>query len=157
MDQNARNARMDVPKTGVLVFRKNGLAFEGGATFYKHFVGCPKNGETCFPGKSFCRFEGVQHFTNVLSEVPFWTILILKKHGWRFGSVFAMHGFLSCRRRRRQNHFPHHLNRIRPMIRDMFHRTVSANGQCCAPWQMQPLCKERISLTLVHSFLLKMN
>ena len=79
MDQNARNAHADVPKTGVLVFGKNGLAFEGGATFCKRFVGCPKNRETCFLGKSFCRFKGVPHFTNVLSDVPFLTILILKK------------------------------------------------------------------------------
>jgi hypothetical protein len=81
---------MDVPKTGVLVFGKNVLPFLGGATFYKRFVGCPKNGETCFPGKSFCRFEGVQHFANVLSDVPFWTILILKKHSSGFGSVFSV-------------------------------------------------------------------
>lgn len=40
---------------------------------------------------------------------------------------------------------------------DTFCPTISATGQCRGPWQMPLLCKERISLPLVHSFLLKMN
>ena len=78
------------PKNGVSCFREKAFGVLRGATFCKRFVGCPKNGETCFPGKSFWRFKGVQHFANVLSDVPFGTILILKKHSWGFGSVFSV-------------------------------------------------------------------
>ena len=64
-----------MPETLAWMSQKRGFLFSGKMFWrfkgVRRFVGCPKNGETCFPGKSFWRFKGVQHFANVLSDVPF--------------------------------------------------------------------------------------
>ena len=131
---------------------------------------CPQNGGSCFREKCFaifgtclvgvlCPKNGVFNFLKtrgVIFRTCFAGVLcpkngvfnFLKTRGFIFGTFFNCH----CHHFHRR-----HLNRqIRPMNCDTFCPTFFATLQCRVPWQMPPLCKERISLPLVHSFL-KMN
>ena len=111
-----------------------------------------------FPEKSFCRFRDCRMNRRKNADVPFLTILISGKSWLWFGNVFAICLHVSDLfihlQTQNQNYFVrHHLNQIRPMICDTFYLILFATGQCCVPWQMQPPCKETISLSFFHSFL----
>ena len=106
---------------------------------------CPQIGGSCFREKGFAIFgtcnAGVLCPQNGVFN-------FLKTRGAIFGTFFNCH----CHHFHRR-----HLNhQTRPMNCDTFCPTFFATLQCRVPWQMPPLCKERISLPLVHSFL-KMN
>ena len=104
-----RIGAIDVPKTGFLVFGKNGLAFLGGATVrgmspkrgflfpekmiwcfwgVQRRAACPQNGVSYFRKKGF----GISGTWCKIAHVPFWAILICKKNIVEFNDVFSIIG-----------------------------------------------------------------
>jgi hypothetical protein len=127
------------PQNGGSCFRKKSFAIFGTCN-----AGglCPQNGGSCFRKKGFaifgtCNAGGLCPQNGVFN--------FLKTRGAIFGTFFKCH----CHHFHRR-----HLNhQTRPMTHDTFCPTSSAILQCCVPWQMPPLCKERISLPIAHLFL----
>ena len=98
-----------------------------------------------FSKKRFCRFRDCRKNAHVLFRP-----LV-------FGKALAQFSHLPIQI---QNHFVRRrLNQIHTMTydSDTAHWVFPATEQCRGQWQMPVLCKERISLPLGHSFLLKTN
>lgn len=159
--KKGRNCVQQYPKRGFLFSEKRVSRFRGCLRRLLHMRMSPK-WVFLFSGKSFCRFRGCRMHWCKNAHVPFLTIIVFGKSWVWFGNVFAgvvrtqRHGliFWFSHHLPTQNRFVRrHLNRqIRPMICDTFCPTIFATGQCCVPWQMQTLCKERVSCTIVHLF-----
>lgn len=149
------------PQNGVSCFLKKAFAILGtvfGGTLHMRWsLFAP----FLFSEKIFCQNWDccMNRCKNVY--VHFQPILILKKNVVKVDDVFAIclqervgvlwfsHHHLQTPNRRHR-----HLNRqIHPMICDTFYPTIFATGQCRAPLQMPPLCKETLSLPIVHLFL----
>ena len=146
------------PQNGVSCFRKKCLCVFGTVFGGLLHMRMSLFGGFLFPEKRFPRFRDCRMNRCKNADVPFLTILISGKSWLWFGNVFAICLHVSDLfihlQTQNQNYFVrHHLNQIRPMICDTFYLILFATGQCCVPWQMQPPCKETISLSFFHSFL----
>ena len=134
--------RRHVPKTGVLIFRKQGWPFLGGALcafwgILGHFgvFYVPKTGHLVF-GKKLLPISGGAHFGGMSQKRG--TLFSENKVGHFWG--VRCHRIIHCR---------FHMHQIASTNHRMWcccgYLVFSATGQSHARWQTPPLCTERIS------------